>query len=122
MFALLGDALLQAQNGAIRLLAVSSEQRSMQVPDVPTVAESGFPGFTATSWWGLMAPAGTPRAVVDRIAAEVGKATKDKKIREQLTAFGVDPLGNSPAEFSAMIASDIELWAGAVKLAGLQAK
>jgi len=122
MFALLGDALLQAQNGAIRLLAVSSEQRSVQVPDVPTVAESGFPGFTATSWWGLMAPAGTPRAVVDRIAAEVGKATKDKKIREQLTAFGVDPLGNSPAEFSAMIASDIELWAGAVKLAGLQAK
>ena len=122
MFALFGDALLQAQNGAIRLLAVSSEQRSAQAPDVPTVAESGFPGFTATSWWGLMAPAGTPKAVVDRIAAEVVKATKDKKIREQLTAFGVDPLGNSPAEFSAMIASDIELWAGAVKLAGLQAK
>jgi tripartite-type tricarboxylate transporter receptor subunit TctC len=122
MFALFGDALLQAQNGAIRLLAVSSEQRSVQAPDVPTVAESGFPGFTATSWWGLMAPAGTPKAAVDRIAAEVGKATKDKKIREQLTAFGVDPLGNSPAEFSAMIASDIELWAGAVKLAGLQAK
>jgi len=122
MFALFGDALLQAQNGAIRLLAVSSEQRSVQAPDVPTVAESGFPGFTATSWWGLMAPAGTPKALVDRIAAEVGKATKDKKIREQLTAFGVDPLGNSPAEFSAMIASDIELWAGAVKLAGIQAK
>jgi tripartite-type tricarboxylate transporter receptor subunit TctC len=122
MFALFGDALLQAQNGAIRLVAVSSEQRSVQAPDVPTVAESGFPGFTATSWWGLMAPAGTPKAVVDRIAAEVGKATKDKKVREQLTAFGVDPLGNSPAEFSAMIASDIELWAGAVKLAGLRAK
>src|SRR6476620_1518583 len=122
MFALFGDALLQAQNGAIRVLAVSSEQRSMQAPDVPTVAESGFPGYTATSWWGLMAPAGTPKAVVDRIAAEVGKATKDVKIVEQLTAFGVDPLGTSPPEFSAMIAADIELWAEAVKLAGLQAK
>ena len=69
-----------------------------------------------------MAPTGTPKAVVDRIAAEVGKATKDVKIVEQLTAFGVDPLGTSPPEFSAMIAADIELWAEAVKLAGLQAK
>jgi tripartite-type tricarboxylate transporter receptor subunit TctC len=122
MFALFGDALLQAQNGAIRLLAVSSEQRSAQAPNVPTVAESGFPGFTTRSWWGLMAPAGTPKAVVDRIAAEVGKATKDTKIVEQLTAFGVDPLGSRPAEFSAMIAADIELWGEAVKLAGLQAQ
>ena len=73
------------------------------------------------SWWGLMAPAGTPKAVVDRIASEVGKAAKDAKVVEQLTAFGVDPLGNSPAEFSAMVAADIELWAEAVKLAGLQA-
>jgi tripartite-type tricarboxylate transporter receptor subunit TctC len=122
MFALFGDALLQAQSGAIRLLAVSSEQRSAQAPNLPTVAESGFPGFTTTSWWGLMAPTRTPKAVVDRIAVEVGKATKDAKIVKQLTAFGVDPVGNSPAEFSAMIAADIELWAEAVKLAGLQAK
>ena len=69
-----------------------------------------------------MAPTRTPKAVVDRIAVEVGKATKDAKIVKQLTAFGVDPVGNSPAEFSAMIAADIELWAEAVKLAGLQAK
>jgi tripartite-type tricarboxylate transporter receptor subunit TctC len=66
-----------------------------------------------------MAPSGTPKAIVDRIAAEVGKATKDTKIVEQLTAFGGDSLGNSPAEFSAMIATDIELRAEAVKLAGL---
>jgi tripartite-type tricarboxylate transporter receptor subunit TctC len=122
MFALFGDALSQAESGAIRLLAVSSEQRSAQAPNVPTVGESGFPGFNTTSWWGLMAPAGTPKAIVDRIAAEVGKATKDAKIVAQLNNFGVDPVGNSPAEFSAMIAADIELWAKAVKLAGLQAK
>src|SRR5215813_15285059 len=97
MFALFGDALSQAENGAIRLLAVSSEQRSAQAPHVPTIAESGFPGFKTTSWWGLMAPARTPKVIVDRIAAEVAGATKDRKIVEQLTAFGVDPVGNSPA-------------------------
>lgn len=121
MFALFGDALSQMESGAIRLLAVSSERRSAQAPDVPTIAESGFPGFKTTSWWGLMAPAGTPKSIVERIAAEVGMATKDPKIVKYLTAVGVDPVGNSPAEFSAMISADIELWAGAVKIAGLQA-
>jgi tripartite-type tricarboxylate transporter receptor subunit TctC len=122
MFALFGDALSQAENGAIRLLAVSSEQRSAQAPNVPTIAESGFPGFKTVSWWGLMAPAGTPKSIVARIAAEVSNATKDPMIVERLTAFGVDPVGNSPAEFSAMVRADIELWAKAIKLAGLQAK
>ena len=73
------------------------------------------------SWWGLMAPAGTPKSIVDRVAAEVSDATRDAEIVERLTAFGVDPLGNSPAEFSAMVRADIELWAHAVKLAGLHA-
>ena len=122
MFALFGDALSQAESGAIRLLAVSSEQRSTQALDVPTIAELGFPGFKTTSWWGLMAPAGTPKPIVDRIAAEVGKATKDPKLVEQLTAFGVDPVGSSPAQFSAMIVADTKLWAEALKVAGLQAK
>ncbi len=122
MFCLLGDALPQLESGAIRLLAVSSEHRSPQAPGVPTIAESGFPGFSATSWWGLMAPAGTPTRIVDLIAAEVGKATKDPKICEQLAKFGVDPVRNSPAEFAAMISADIELWALAIKIAGLQAR
>jgi tripartite-type tricarboxylate transporter receptor subunit TctC len=89
---------------------------------VPTIAESGFPGFNATSWWGLMAPAGTPKPIVHRIAAEVGNAIKDPKIIERLTAFGVDPVGNSPDQFSAMILADIESWGEALKIAGLQAK
>src|SRR5215467_11198723 len=122
MFALFGDALTQAENGAIRLLAVSSEQRSAQAPDVPTIAESGFPGFKTMSWWGLMAPTGAPKYVVDRIAAEVRSATKDPKIVERLTAFGVDPVGSSPAEFADMVHADIELWAQAVEFAGLRAK
>jgi len=121
MFALLGDALSQAESGAIRLLAVSSAQRSLQAPQVPTIAESGFPGFNATSWWGLMAPAGTPQPIVDRIAVEVGHMMKDPKIVAQLANFAIEPLGNTPAEFAAMISADVKLWAEAVKLAGLQA-
>jgi tripartite-type tricarboxylate transporter receptor subunit TctC len=122
MFAVFGDTLPQAESGAIRLLAVSSQKRAARAPDVPTIAESGFPGFETMSWWGLMAPAGTPKPIVERIAAEIGRAIKDPKIVEQLTAFGVDPVGNSPAEFSAMISADIELWGRAVKIAGLEIK
>jgi tripartite-type tricarboxylate transporter receptor subunit TctC len=69
-----------------------------------------------------MAPAGTPKGIVDRIAAEVGSATRDPKIVERLTSLGVDPIGSSPAEFAAMVRSDMELWGQAVKLAGLQAR
>ena len=122
MFSGFGDALSHVESGSIRMLAVSSDQRSAQAPNVPTIAESGFPGFAATSWWGLMAPAGTPRPIVDRIAAEAGNITRDPKIAEQLTRFGVDPVGNTPSEFTAMISADIKLWAAAVKAAGLQAQ
>jgi tripartite-type tricarboxylate transporter receptor subunit TctC len=122
MFALFGDALSQAENGTVRLLGISSEERSAQAPQVPTIAESGYPGFKATSWWGLMAPAGTSKRIVDRIAAEVASAIKDPNIVERLTSFGVDPMGNSPTEFAAMVRADIELWAEALKLAGLHAQ
>jgi tripartite-type tricarboxylate transporter receptor subunit TctC len=122
MFSLVGDALPQAESGAIRILAVSSEHRSTQAPNLPTIAESGFPGFSATSWWGLMAPAGTPKPIVDRIAAEVAQAAKDPAIAAQLANLGVDAVGSSPAEFAAMISDDIKSWAEAVKLAGLEAK
>jgi tripartite-type tricarboxylate transporter receptor subunit TctC len=122
MFTVFGDALSQRDSGAIRMLAVSSATRSGQAPDVPTIAESGFPGFHTLSWWGLMAPAKTPKAIVERIAAEIGKATREPEIVDRLNAFGVDPVGDSPAEFSAMISADVELWARAVKISGLQAR
>jgi tripartite-type tricarboxylate transporter receptor subunit TctC len=118
-FSVIGDALSQAQGGGARLIAVSSAQRSPQASDVPTIAESGFAGFDVTSWWGLMAPAGTPRPIVDRIASEAAHAMSDPQMVAQLGRIGVDPLGNSPAEFAAMIAADIKLWSLAVKIAGL---
>jgi tripartite-type tricarboxylate transporter receptor subunit TctC len=122
MFTVFGDALSQRDGGAIRMLAVSSATRSGQAPDVPTIAESGFPGFQTLSWWGLMAPASTPKPIVERIAAEIAKATREPKIVDRLTAFGVDPVGDSPAEFSAMISADVQLWARAIKIAGLEAQ
>ena len=119
MFSLLGDALPQSDSGAVRLLAVASDLRSPQAPNVPTMDEAGFSGFKAVSWYGLMAPANTPKSIVDRIASEIALAVKDAKFVERLAAYVVDPLGNSPQQFAAMIASDIAFWREAVKVAGV---
>lgn len=121
-FATLSEAVSQARGGAIRLLAVSSENRVPQIADVPTFAESGFPGFKVLTWNGLMAPAGVPKETTDRIAKEVARAVKDAKFAERLAAFGIDPLGNTPVEFAAMIAADIAMWSEAIKIAGVQEK
>ena len=118
----LSVVLPQAGTGTIRMLAVSSEQRNTQLPDVPTFIESGFPGFHVLTWNGLMAPAGTPKDIIDRLAQEVGKAVRDPSIAERLVRNGVDPLGNSPAEFAAMIAHDMALWDEAIKAADTQPK
>lgn len=103
---------------ALRPIAVSGRQRASQMPDVPTFIEAGFPGFTILTWNGLLAPAGTPKEIVDRIAQEVARAAKDPKVAGRLAANGVDPLGDSPQEFAATIAADIVFWADAVKEAG----
>jgi len=119
-FSVLSDVLPQAASGNIHILAVSSEKRAPQAPEVPTLIESGFPGYKVMSWIGLMAPAGTPKEIVDRIAAEVGVAMKDKEFVARLKGLGADPLGNSPEEFKAMIDADIALWSEAVGIAGVR--
>ena len=120
MFSVLSDSLPHATSGSIRLLAVSSEKRAPQAPNVVTLNESGFPGYKAISWNGLMAPAGTPKEIVDHIATEVGRAMKDPKFVERLKNFGADPLGNSPEEFKTMISADIALWGEAVRAGGIK--
>lgn len=120
MFSSIADAIPQAAAGGIRLLAVSGKERAPQLPDVPTVAESGFPGFNVLTWNGLMAPAGTPEGVVDKIAAEIGHSVKDPQFAARLDEYGVDPLGNTPAEFRAMVAADTDLWAETVQSLGLK--
>jgi tripartite-type tricarboxylate transporter receptor subunit TctC len=121
MFSSLADALPQATAGNVRILAVSGAKRAAQIPDVPTVAEAGYQGYSVITWNGLMAPAQTPRPIVERIAVEVSRATKDARFAERLIAYGVDPLGNSPAEFAALIAAEIPQWIEAVSIAGVKA-
>ena len=89
MFSNISDAMPQAATGSIRLLAVSSKARAPQLPDVPTIAESGFPDFNVLTWNGLMAPAGTPHDIVDKIAAEVGRAVKDPQFAARLDQYGL---------------------------------
>jgi tripartite-type tricarboxylate transporter receptor subunit TctC len=122
LFSNLSDALPHAASGAIRLLAVSTAQRAPQAATVPTVAESGLPGFNVITWNGLVAPAGTPREIVDKIAGEIGHAVKDPQFAGRLKAAGADPLGNTPDEFAAMIKADTATWADAVAVTGLKAQ
>ncbi len=120
IFTNLSDALPQAAAGSIRLIGVSSETRAPQIPDVPTVAEQGFPTFKTRTWNALMAPAKTDPPIIARVATEVAAAAKDPGFAERLNHLGVDPLGNSPTEFAALIAADIPFWAEAVRIAGVK--
>jgi tripartite-type tricarboxylate transporter receptor subunit TctC len=120
MFSNLADVLPQMSSGKLRLLAVSSEKRVSQAPDVPTVAESGYPKFKTQTWTGLLARKGTPQEVIDKVAQEIAKAAKDPKFIEKLAGFGADAQGNTPQEFAKMIADDVALWAEAVDVAGVK--
>src|SRR5215469_13058852 len=91
MFSNLSDALPQTKAGNVRMLAVSSEQRSILAKDVPTVAESGYPNDKVLTWNGLMAPAGTPPEIIEKLAREIAIAIKDPKLKAQLVQYGVDP-------------------------------
>jgi tripartite-type tricarboxylate transporter receptor subunit TctC len=120
MFVPISEALPQARAGLIRMLAVSSATRSREAPEVPGLAEQGFPGFDMVSWTGMMAPAGTPKDIIDRMAAEFARALKDPQFVEHMQKAGVEPAGDaSPAAFSAFIAKEIPLWGEAVKIAGV---
>ena len=120
MFAPVSEAFAQATNPKIRLIGVSSIKRSLMLPDVPTIAESGYAGFDAVSWTGLMAPAGTPKDILDKMGAEMVRASKDPKFVEQIVKAGNDPLGLGPEEFAKMIAAEIPAWGEAVRNAGVK--
>jgi tripartite-type tricarboxylate transporter receptor subunit TctC len=111
-----------ATTGELKLLAVTSNTRARQIPQVPTLAESGFPGFNVLLWTGLLAPAGTPPETVDRIAKEVARMVKDPVPAERLEQNGVDLLGSDPREFAAMIVEDTAFWKEALQGVGLETK
>lgn len=109
-----------AQTGKLRALAVASLKRSALAPDLPTIAESGMPGFEITSWYGLAAPAGTPQAAVARLNAEIGKAMQSPEVVEQFRIQGYEPLLSTPDEMSARIRSEIGIWTKIIRDAGIQ--
>lgn len=107
--------------GTVRALAVTSAKRSALLPDVPTVAESGLPGFEATLGYGLLAPAGTPRPIIDRLNRELRIAMSNEAVRKLLINEGVDPLATTPEEFTAMIDREEPKWSALIKQLGLTA-
>jgi len=119
MFDNLASALPNIQAGKVRALAVTTLKRSSFVPDLPTLDESGLKGFDMTTWWGLMAPARTPHAAVERLAAEAAKALHSPDVRERWKAMGSElPAVRTPAEFTAFIERERKLYAELVKRSG----
>ncbi|MCE9642459.1 MAG: tripartite tricarboxylate transporter substrate binding protein [Betaproteobacteria bacterium] len=104
----------------LRLMAVGTDKRLSQFPDLPTIAEAGVPGYDATQWYGVLAPAGTPRDIVMKLNTEMKKALALPDVREKLAADGTVPVGNTPEEFGAHIRAEIARWAPVVKASGAQ--
>jgi tripartite-type tricarboxylate transporter receptor subunit TctC len=119
-FCNISQALPLSRENKLRALAVSSPQRSPAAPDLPTMAESGFPGFDVTSWFALMAPAGTPQPIVDKLHAEVVRILALPDIRQKLADLGMDVVGNSPAELAAVIKAQMPQRAKLIKDAGVK--
>lgn len=109
------------KSGRLRALAVIAKERLPALPDVPTVAEAGLPGFEVTTWYGILAPAGTPRPVVARLNGELVKVMHSPEMKERLAGIGTDPVTSTPEEFAAYIQAEIAKWGDVIRKAGLKA-
>jgi tripartite-type tricarboxylate transporter receptor subunit TctC len=121
MFSPLPVVLPLVREGKLRAIAVTSLKRSPSAPDLPTVAESGYPGFDVTIWYGVLAPAGTAPAIVRKLHAEIAKALAQPDLRAKLAEQGLEPIGNSPEEFAAVIKAETPVWTKVIREAGIQA-
>jgi tripartite-type tricarboxylate transporter receptor subunit TctC len=119
-FGNLNELIPHAGTGKVNILATSGDTRAAQLPDVPTVAEQGYPGFRTMTWNGYVAPAGTPREIVDLIAQEIGAGCRDAIFTGRLNKIGVDPVCSTPAEFAQAVRDDLLIWKEAVNAAGLK--
>lgn len=115
---LMFSALPQVNGGKLRAIAITGAKRSPLLPNVPTVAESGVPGFETLAWNGLMAPASTPKPIIDKLNAEIHKALDAPEMKERLRAQGFEPSPGTPEQFGALIRSEIDRWAKVVKTSG----
>jgi tripartite-type tricarboxylate transporter receptor subunit TctC len=110
----------QAKAGRLRPLAVGTGKRSPALPDVPTVAESGFPGFDASLWLGFFAPAGTPQPILDRLQKELTAIAKSPEMKEQFERNGAEPATTTPAELTKIISTEIPKYSKVIKAAGIK--
>ena len=120
-FAQSSAALPHVKSGKVIALGVASRKRIAAAPELPTIAEAGLPGFDVTSWYALVAPAGTPAPVVDRLHAEIVKVLGSADVREKIAALGAEPVGNTPAEFTAMQRAEAARWAKLAREANIHA-
>ncbi len=118
----INTALPPIKSGRVRALAVSGAHRSPALPDVPTMVESGVRGYESSTWYGLLAPQATPRAVVTKLNAEIVSILKLPEVRDRLLADGLEPVGNTPEQFGAFIKSEIDKWGKVITAAGLKAE
>ena len=119
-FANIVNVMPLAREGKLRALAITSIKRSALAPDLPTMAESGYPGFEAVPWFGLLAPAGTPQDVLDKLHDETVKTLAMPETRKKFAELGLESVGNTPAEFSAVIKKETPEWAKVIKDAGIK--
>jgi tripartite-type tricarboxylate transporter receptor subunit TctC len=110
----------QIDGGQLRALGVSGAKRSAGLPNVPTIAEAGVPGYSALQWYGLLAPAGTPNDIVVKLQAAVAKALEQADVKERLAADGAEGVGSTPAEFAALIKEELDKWARVAKAANIE--
>ncbi|WP_028604004.1 Bug family tripartite tricarboxylate transporter substrate binding protein [Ottowia thiooxydans] len=120
MFDSLPGVLANVKSGLLRAIAVSSSQRDPLLPDVPTVAESGIPGFATMGWIGLLAPARTPTWIVERLHKAVAKILKNEIVMARMTELAFTPIGNSPAEFQKFLTREVTLWGNVATKAGIE--
>ena len=116
------SALAQVRAGTLTALAVTSKDRSPVAPDLPTIAESGYPGFDAIAWHGILAPAATPPAIIDRLHAEIVRALKDPETIKLIEAQAIQVVGNTPQDFAGFIKQDIVLWKDVAQQAKVEVK
>jgi len=119
----LQPALQQIKEGKVRVLGVTTPKRVTAAPDIPTIAEGGLAGYELVAWQGVVAPAGTPRPVVDMLAAQIAKLLSDPATSERFTAIAIEPLpGSTPDGFAAYIRTEVDRWADIVRKSGAEAE
>jgi len=122
MFAGISTVLQHVKSGKLVALAIASPKRNPQLPDVPTVSESGLPGFDVTSWYGIVVRAGTPPAIVQKVQRDMTETLQSADVQSRLAALGLEPVGDTPSEFDALIKAETKKWGAIVEKAGIKAQ